>query len=301
MAYEQTAVTPPTAGSSILLPVATLIGAMASLSIGASFAKGLISLIGAQGAVTFRVVIAALILLALWRPWRLRLSWRSAGTIILYGVSLGTLNLLFYMSIRSIPIGVAVAVQFLGPLTVAIATSRRAADLVWVVFAVEGLLMLLPLAHSGSGLDPTGVAYALGAAVCWALYIVFGQMTAGVHPGQATALGMTIASMVVLPFGVAHAGAMLLDPSLLLAGAVVAILSSAVPHSLQMVALRQLPKRTYSIMLSLEPAMSALAAAVVLNERLTEVQLLAIGCIIIASIGSTANARIPAKPPGSID
>lgn len=300
MAYQQTAVTSPTADTTILLSVAALIGGMASLSIGASFAKGLISVAGAQGAVTFRVVIAALILLTLWRPWRLQLSWRNAGVIILYGASLGALNLLFYMSIRSIPIGIAVAIQFMGPLTVAIVTSRRAAHLVWIVFAVVGLLMLLPLARTGPGLDTTGVAYALGAAVCWALYIVFGKMTAGAHPGQATALGMTIASMIVLPFGIAHAGTMLFEPSLLQAGVAVAILSSAVPHSLNMVALRQLPKRTYSIMLSLEPAMSALAAAVVLSERLTVVQSLAIGCIIIASIGSTATARVPAPAPAPI-
>ncbi len=301
MAREQTVVMFPTARSSILLPIAALIGAMASLSIGASFAKNLISVIGPQGAVTFRVVIAALILLALWSPWRLRLSGRNAGTIILYGAALGALNLLFYMSIRSIPIGIAVAVQFLGPLTVAIATSRRASDLVWIVFAVEGVLMLLPLAQTGSSLDPTGIAYALGAAICWALYIVFGQMTAGAHPGQTTALGMTTASLIVLPFGIANAGVRLLDPSLFLAGLTVAILSSAVPHSLQMVALRRLPKRTYSIMLSLEPAMSALAAALILNERLTQVQSLAIGCIIIASIGTAATAPMAAPAPGPID
>lgn len=301
MNHAQTAVTSPPASSSILLPVAALIGGMASLSIGASFAKGLIILVGAQGAVTFRVVLAAIILLTLWRPWRLRLSWRNAGAIALYGASLGALNLLFYMAIRSIPIGIAIAVQFLGPLTVAIATSRRASDLVWIVFAVEGLLILLPLAKIGYGLDATGVAYALGAAVCWALYIVFGQMTAGAHPGQATALGMTVASMVVLPFGIANAGAQLLNPSLLLAGLTVAILSSAVPHSLQMIALRRLPKRTYSIMLSLEPAMSALAAAVILNEQLTGIQSLAIGCIIIASVGSAATAPASAQPPGPID
>jgi inner membrane transporter RhtA len=301
MYHEQTVVASGTARSSILLPIIALIGAMASLSIGASFAKGLIPLVGAQGAATLRITIAACILLAFWRPWRRRLSWRHAGSIALYGISLGALNLLFYMSIRSIPIGVAVALQFLGPLAVAIATSRRAADLVWIVFAVLGLLMLLPLADAAYGLDKTGVAYALSAAICWALYIIFGQRTAGVHPGHATALGMTTASIVVLPFGLTHAGLELFNPALLLGGLTVAVLSSAVPHSLQMVALRQLPKRTYSIMLSLEPAMSAVAAAVMLNERLTEVQSLAIGCIISASIGSAATARAPAQPPGPID
>lgn len=291
MTHEQTAA----AGRSLLLPIAALIGAMASLSVGASFAKGLISLVGAQGAVTFRVVIAALILLALWRPWRVRRSWRDIAAIALYGAALGCLNLLFFVAIRSIPIGIAVAVQFLGPLAVAVATSRRLSDLVWIVFAIEGMLILLPLPHSGSSLDPTGIAYALGAALCWALYIVFGQTASGGAPGQVAALGMAMASVVVLPFGVAYAGAELLNPSLLLAGLTVAILSSAVPHTLQMVALKQLPKRTYSILLSLEPAMSALAAAVILNERLTDVQTLAIGCIVIASIGSTASARTPAK------
>nr|WP_144826996.1 DMT family transporter [Cupriavidus gilardii] len=259
---------------------------MASLCIGTSFAKSLFEAVGAQGTTALRVGFSALILLAAWRPWRWPLRAADARAIALYGAALGATNLMFYMSLRTVPLGLAIAIEFTGPLAVAIASSRRALDFVWIAFAVAGLLLLLP----ADGLDPVGIAYALGAGVGWALYIIFGQRAGNAHGGQATSLGLLMAALVVFPFGVAHAGTSMFTPSLLVAGLAVGILSSAIPYSLEMVALKRLPRRTFGILLSMEPAMGALAGLVMLHERLSATQWIAIGCIIVASIGCTATA-----------
>jgi inner membrane transporter RhtA len=268
-----------------VLPILALIAAMASLSIGASFAKTLFPAAGPAGTATFRLVLAAMILLLVWRPWRMPLPRRSAIAIFFYGLSMGGLNLLFYTSASKIPIGIAVAIEFIGPLVLAIVMSRRSIDLLWVVLASAGLLLLLPVTENVPQLDPIGVAYGLGAGACWALYIVFGKAASANHAGQATSLGMTVASLFVLPFGISQAGAALLSPSLLAAGLGVALLSSAIPYSLQMLSLRGLSRRTYSILLSLEPAMSALGAMLLLGENLTDLRVAAIGCIVVASAG----------------
>ncbi len=284
---------PSFAAKPALLPVLALVGGSLSLTLGASFAKGLFPVVGAAGTTSFRTAFAAILLLALWRPWRLPLSRRDAGAIAAYGAVLGLMNLLFYMALRTIPLGVAIAIEFVGPLAVAVAASRRRADYLWIGFAVVGLLLLLPLDATGPRLDPVGVAYALGAAVCWALYIVFGQRAGSVHGGQATSLGMTVAALVVFPFGLAQAGTALFDPSLLLAGLGVAVLSSALPYSLEMFALTRLPKQAYGVLLSMEPAVGAVVALVLLGEALSPLQWGAIACIMTASIG-TARDVTPA-------
>lgn len=276
---------------SVFLPVMAVIASIASLSIGASIAKGLFPFVGAQGVAAMRVSIAALILLIIWRPWRLPLTWRNAGFISLYGLSLGSLNLCFYMAASTIPIGIAIAIQFIGPLIVAVAVSRRATDLAWIVFAGAGIALILPISGQDAALDPVGIGYALCAAFFWACYIVFGRKAAFAHNGQATALGMTVAAILVFPIGFNHAGPELFQPFVLVIGLMVAIWSSALPHSLQMMALRDLPAGTFSILLCLEPAMAALAARIILDEQLTDMQLLAIGSIIIASLGSALTSR----------
>ncbi|CAG9167785.1 Threonine/homoserine exporter RhtA [Cupriavidus pampae] len=277
--------------SATLIAVLALIGSMASLCVGTSFAKSLFTEVGAQGTTALRVGFSALILLAVWRPWRFPLSGQHARAIAFYGVSLGATNLLFYMALRSIPLGLCIAIEFMGPLTVAVLSSRRAIDFLWIAFAVLGLLLLLPIGETATHLDPVGIGYAVAAGVGWALYIVFGQMAGSAHGGQATSLGLTMAAIVVMPFGLAHAGTTMFSPALLISGLAVGILSSAIPYSLEMVSLKRLPRRTFGILLSMEPAMGALAGLVFLHEQLSLIQWLAIGSIIVASIGCTLTAR----------
>jgi inner membrane transporter RhtA len=272
------------------LPALAVLGSVTSLCIGTSFAKKLFPLVGAEGTSALRVGFSALVLLLFWRPWRWPLSRRDAGFVIRYGLTLGVMNLLFYMALRTIPFGLAVAIEFSGPLAVAMLSSRRPMDFVWLASAIAGLAMLLPLGQQ-STLDPTGVMFALGAAVCWALYILFGKQAGHLHAGHSVSLGLVAASLVVVPFGVYHAGARLLDPMILLAGVGIAIVSSAIPMSLEMMALKRLPSQTFGIMVSLEPAVASLLAMLLLGEHLTGHQWLAIGFIVLASIGSTLTAR----------
>ena len=273
-------------------PFLAVLGSVTALGLGTSWAKqALFPAVGAQGTTAVRVGLSALLMLMLWRPWRWRLSRADAQAVVLYGAALGAMNLMFYLSLQTLPFGLAVAIEFAGPLAVAIWSSRRAVDFVWVALAIVGLALLLPLGLSGSTLDPLGVLYAVGAAVFWALYIVFGKRAGHLHAGQSVSLGLLVAALVVVPVGVAHAGAALLSPSVLLVGVAVAAISSALPISLEMMALKRLPKEAFGIMISMEPAVAALLALALLGERLDTVQWLAIGCIVAASMGSAATAR----------
>ena len=274
------------------IPFLAVLGSVTALGVGTSWAKqALFPVVGAQGTTAVRVGLSALLMLMLWRPWRWRLSRADAQAVALYGAALGAMNLMFYLSLQTLPFDLAVAIEFAGPLAVAIWSSRRAVDFVWVALAIVGLALLLPLGLSGSTLDPLGVLYAVGAAVFWALYIVFGKRAGHLHAGQSVSLGLLVAALVVVPVGVAHAGAALLSPSVLLVGVAVAAISSALPISLEMMALKRLPKEAFGIMISMEPAVAALLALALLGERLDTVQWLAIGCIVAASMGSAATAR----------
>lgn len=274
------------------VPFLAVLGSVTALGVGTSWAKqALFPVVGAQGTTAVRVGLSALLMLMLWRPWRWRLSRADAQAVALYGAALGAMNLMFYLSLQTLPFGLAVAIEFAGPLAVAIWSSRRAVDFVWVALAIVGLALLLPLGLSGSTLDPLGVLYSVGAALFWALYIVFGKRAGHLHAGQSVSLGLLVAALVVVPVGVAHAGAALLSPSVLLVGVAVAAISSALPISLEMMALKRLPKEAFGIMISMEPAVAALLALALLGERLDTVQWLAIGCIVAASMGSAATAR----------
>ena len=274
------------------VPFLAVLGSVTALGVGTSWAKqALFPVVGAQGTTAVRVGLSALLMLMLWRPWRWRLTRADAQAVALYGAALGAMNLMFYLSLQTLPFGLAVAIEFAGPLAVAIWSSRRAVDFIWVALAIAGLALLLPLGLSGSTLDPLGVLYAVGAAVFWALYIVFGKRAGHLHAGQSVSLGLLVAALVVVPVGVAHAGAALLSPSVLLVGVAVAAISSALPISLEMMALKRLPKEAFGIMISMEPAVAALLALALLGERLDTVQWLAIGCIVAASMGSAATAR----------
>jgi inner membrane transporter RhtA len=276
-----------------VIPFLAVLGAVTALGIGTSWAKQLFPLVGAQGTTAVRVGFSALLLLLLWRPWRWHLSRADAISIACYGAALGVMNLMFYMSLRTLPFGLAVAIEFAGPLALAIAASRRMVDFVWLALAALGLGMLLPLGLSSNDLDPRGVMYALGTAVLWALYIVFGKRVGHLHAGHSVSLGLLVAAIVVVPVGIVHAGVALLSPTVLLVGVCVAAISSALPISLEMVAMKRLPKEAFGIMISMEPAVAAVLAVGLLDEHLSPQQWLAIGCIMAASMGSAATARRP--------
>jgi inner membrane transporter RhtA len=268
------------------LPYAALLAAIVTLCVGTSFAKTLFPLVGAQGVSAYRVGFSALILLSVWRPWRHRLAAADLRTVAMYGAVMGTMNLCFYMSIRTIPLGLAIAIEFMGPLVLAVAHSRRLIHFVWIALAVAGLGLLLPINPGAEPLDLVGVAFACAAAVMWALYIILGKRTAHLHAGRSVALGMTTAALIVAPIGVVSAGATLFDPKIAALGLVVAVLSSAIPYSLEMIALRGIPKRSFGVLLSLEPAVGALAGLAILHERLSLTQWLAIAAIVAASAGT---------------
>ena len=276
--------------SDIALPILALLAGMVSIQSGAALAKGLFPVIGAAGVRALRVGFSALILLAVWRPWRRGPERSEAGAIVLYGAALGLMNLLFYLSLRTIPLGIAVAIEFTGPLAVALAGSRQALDFAWIGLAVLGLGLLLPLGDTAT-LDPTGAALALGAGLCWAGYIVFGQRAGRAGGGRAVSLGMLVAGLVVAPVGLGQAGTELFTPSILATGFVIAVLSSALPYSLEMFALTRLPRPAFGVLMSLEPAVASVAAFALLGERLTPVQGMAIACIVAASAGITVAGR----------
>jgi inner membrane transporter RhtA len=269
-----------------LLPYAALFAAIVTLCVGTSFAKSLFPLIGAQGVSAYRVGFAAVILLLVWRPWRHPFTRADLATLAIYGAVMGLLNLCFYMALRTIPLGLAIAIEFVGPLVLAVVSSRKLVHFVWIGLAVLGLGLLLPIKPGATRLDPVGVGFAGAAAVMWALYIVLGKRTGHLHAGRTVALGMTVAALIVAPVGIVSAGTALLDPKVAALGLVVAVLSSAIPYSLEMIALREIPKRSFGVLLSAEPAVGALAALVILHEHLAPTQWLAIAAIVAASVGT---------------
>ena len=278
-------------GDTVAAPIAVLIAAMFCFQLGAVIAKGLFPLVGAAGTTALRMALAALMLLAVWRPWRMRLSRREGRVIVIYGLALGCMNFCFYLSLSTIPLGIAVALEFAGPLALAMAASRRAVDFVWILMAALGLLALLPLGMSSQPLPAAGVLYALAAGFFWAMYIFYGRKAGAAHGGQTTALGMVVGAIVVVPIGVAQAGAHLFSPAILPAALGVALLSSALPYSLEMLAMPRLPTRTVGVLMSLDPALGALSGLIFLSERLSWIQWAAIASIMAASAGSAATSR----------
>lgn len=282
-----------------LLSVLLLVIAMLSIQSGASLAKSLFPMIGAQGVTALRVGIGTILLTLFLRPWRHRQKWAlnksTLFDLVCYGVSLGTMNLMFYMAVERIPLGIAVALEFTGPLALATLASRRPVDFIWILLAVVGLYFLLPINKSVNSVDPIGAMYALGAGVCWALYIVYGKKAGTVFSTQAVALGSIISSMFIIPIGFAHAGTALLAPAILPMALGVALLSTAIPYSLEMAALTRLPTKTFGTLMSLEPAIGALCGMIFLHEMLTLTQWFALAAIITASIGATLTIRSKGK------
>jgi inner membrane transporter RhtA len=270
---------PPPAAGLVLL-------AVASLQVGAAFAVELFDELGPAGAAFGRNAFAAMILVAIWRP---RVRGRSATDLrvaIAFGLALGAMNLCIYEAMDRIPLGVAVTFEFIGPLGVAVAGSRRPLDGLWVALAAAGILGLAD--YSGGSLDAVGVAFALAAGALWAAYIVLSQRTGALFPGgTGLALAMTAGAVLVAPFGIAEAGSELLRPELLGAVLAVALASSVLPYSLELEALRRLPKRVFGVLMSLEPAVAALAGFAVLGQDLAARDWISIGLVVVASAGAS--------------
>lgn len=273
-------------------PVAALLVAGTSLQAGAALAKQLFPALGPVGATGVRLSFAAVLLLAFFRPriWRLDAAqWRA---VIPYGVALGGMNLSFYLALERIPLGLAVTLEFIGPLCVALVGSRRLTDLLWVAFAGAGIFLLSPWAGGAKAIDPLGAGLALLAGAFWAAYILVGARTKGrLSEVEGVAAGMVVATSVVLPFVLVSGVAAQMTPRLAMIGVGVAVLASALPYTLEMVALQALPARVFGILTSLEPVVATLVGWALLGEALTGAQWLAVGLVCVASAGATLSAR----------
>jgi inner membrane transporter RhtA len=256
-----------------------------SVQFGAALAVGLMPRAGALGVVTLRLLAAAVVLLVICRP-RLRGHSRTDwGTVIVFGVTMGAMNGLFYQAAARIPLGAAVTLEVLGPLALSVLASRRAINFVWAGLALAGVFLL---GGGGFGdLDLAGVAFALGAGAMWATYIIFSARTGRRFPqADGLALAMGVAALLMLPLGVAESGTKLLDPVTIALGSAVAIMSSVLPYTLELLALRRLPASTFAILMSLEPALAATAGFLILNQALSAVQAAAIALVVVASMGA---------------
>jgi inner membrane transporter RhtA len=268
-------------------PAQVLVG-IVSVQVGAAVAKQLFGAVGSTGTVALRLFFAAVVLLLMWRP-SLRMTRRAWAVVVSYGVVLGAMNLCFYLALAKIPLGIAVTIEFLGPMAVALAGSRRWLDGLWALLAAGGVVLLT----EGRGdLHLGGILLALAAGACWGVYILLGAAL-GRHTkeGGGLAIGMVVAAMVAIPAGVVDSGTALLSPSILILGLLVALLSSVVPYSLELEALRKIPPRVFGILMSLEPAVAAIVGLVVLHESLQVTQWIAVVCVVAASAGATKTAR----------
>ncbi len=266
--------------------------AIFSIQFGAAIAKQVFSILGANGTTALRILFASLILLIFVKPWKKALTSKARRYIFLYGCTLAFMNLLFYKALETLPLGITVALEFSGPLTLALITSRKRIDYVWALLAALGIFFLFPQNENGAPLPIIGVAYALGAGFFWALYILAGQKAGKSAQGaQAIAWGMCIAAAIALPFGIVESGSKLIDFSLLPLVLGVALLSSVIPYSLELHALKVLPTQVFGILLSLEPAVGALLGLFFLGEHLSHLQWLAVVLISLASAGTTLSNR----------
>ncbi|MEA2324892.1 MAG: inner rane transporter RhtA [Solirubrobacteraceae bacterium] len=275
-------------------PVAMVIAAAMSIQFGAALGATLFDDVGPAGASLLRLLFAAVILVALWRP-RVRAYDRGALRLALgFGLALGLMNLSFYEALDRIPLGVAVTIEFIGPVTVAVIFSRRALDLVWILLAVAGIVLLADPFGAG-GVDRLGLAFVLLAALCWGIYIVLAQRASRVFSGSTgLAIGAAVAALVPLGPGLVEGGSGLLAPEALAIGLAVALGSSVIPYSLEMESLRRIPANVFGVLMSLEPAVAAMAGFVVLGQRLGAREIVAIALVVAASVGVT---RTKAPPP----
>lgn len=275
--------------------MALVLGAIASVQLGSAFAKTIFDEVGAGGTVFLRVALSAVVLALLWRP-RVRAHaradlWLAAA----FGLCLAGMNTSFYFALDRIPLGIAVTLEFIGPLGVAVLGSRRRLDLVWVALAAAGILLLS--GFGGARLDGLGVALALGAGVLWGTYILISARVGQAFPGgDGLAIALIVAAAVLVPVGIGDGGADLLTVHVLAVGLLVAMLSSAIPYSFELEALRRMPANVFGVLMSLEPAAAALAGLVVLGQDLIAREIAAIGLVVVASAGAARTAPPEFEP-----
>lgn len=269
-------------------PTVQVLAAIVSLQLGAALAKQLFAAVGSTGAVALRLFFAALVLLVLWRPSP-RMGRRAWSVVTCYGLVLGAMNLCFYLALEDVPLGIVVTIEFLGPLAVAIGGSRRLLDVVWALLAAGGVALLT---EARGDVHLTGLLFALAAAAGWGCYILLGAALGRHTPtGGGLAIGMVLAAVVAVPVGIADSGPVLFQPWVLAVGLGVALLSSVVPYSLELEALRRIPPKVFAVLMSLEPAVAALTGLLVLGEMLAPTQWLAVLLVVTASVGATRTAR----------
>jgi inner membrane transporter RhtA len=275
-------------------PIALVLSGVTSIQFGAAVAATMFDDLGPTGVSVLRLTFAALILMVLFRPRVRGRSARDLRLVALFGLTLGGMNLFFYEALDRIPLGVAVTIEFAGPLGVAVAMSRRRLDLVWAALAAAGIVLLSN--PFGAGLDTVGLILILAAAACWAAYILIAQRaTAVYHGSEGLALAMVVAALVPLAPGIAQAGSALLEPRWLALGAGVALASSVIPYSLETEALRRLPANVFGVLMSLEPVVAALAGFLVLDQALNARELVAMALVVVASVGSSRTAPASAE------
>jgi len=275
--------------------IGMVLGSILSIQVGSAIAVDLFSDLGAAGVVFMRALVSAILLVAIWRP-DFRVPKSDRKVTLLFGVALAGVNLCFYESIDRIPLGTAVTFEFLGPLTVALITSPRRRDWLWAALAACGILLLTG-GVGGDDLDPVGVAFALAAAFFWGSYIMLGkrlgEQAAG---GKGLAVAMTIAAVLTAPTGIVDGGMDFFDPTVILIGIGVGILSSAIPFSLELEAMRRLPQNVFGVMMSIEPGVAAIVGFLLLDQGVVPSEIVAIGLVITASAGaiwSSSNAPPP--------
>ena len=281
--------------SRFLPPQLLILLAMVSLQLGAAFAKSIFPVVGSTGTVFLRLAFAAIVLMLMWRPRLRGYTRKDYITVVLFGVTLAGLNGFFYAALARLPLGIVVTLEFVGPLSIALFSSRRKIDVFWALFAVAGIILLAPI--NGATVDPLGVVLALLAGAFWAAYILLNVRVGQAFPGgTGLALGMSIGALVTLPFGVTSLPIIWHDPSILLIGLGVAVLSSVIPFSLEMEALRRVSARVFGVLMSMDPVMAALIGFIVLGETVGLRALIAMALIVIASSGVSFGGKSSNHP-----
>jgi len=272
-------------------PVPAVLLAIVSVQGGAAIAKSIFPVMGAAGTVALRIGISAVILFAIYKP-NLKTTTKSEWRLISwYGLVLGAMNTSFYLALSRIPLGLAVTLEFIGPLLLAISTSRKIADFLWVLLAAAGIALIAPWSAQ-SNIDLIGALLALLAGAFWAAYIVIGgKLSQIMDGGKAVSMGLLIASFVAVPAGIIEGNLAQLTPMMLLMGLGIALLSSAIPYTLEMNALKHMPAKTFSILMSLEPAVAAFCGLLFLREQLSVLEWAAIALVVVASTGATLSKK----------